>query len=259
MNKHNEIIEKYNHLPFQKYFKDVFSENGEDGVIEEIIKRLGIQKTKKKKWCVEFGAWDGKFASNTFNLVKNYNFNSLYIEGDPERFQQLEKTAKFYPKITAINAMVSRTKNNINSLEVILENHNMPRNFDILSIDIDSYDLEVWESLENYNPKIVVIEINSSILPGIIWYHSARTPGNTFSATINVAKKKNYTLLSHTGNLIFIHNNFLKKVKMPEKFVNYPETLFLFDSVWTRNNPFVQIPRNNLGLKKFINSWRKFK
>ena len=53
-------------------------------------------------------------------------------------------------------------------MDNLLEKTNLPKDFEILSIDIDSYDLEVWESLVFYKPKIVIIEINSSYPPGII-------------------------------------------------------------------------------------------
>jgi len=53
---------------FEKYRKNLFSQNGEDGVVLEIIKRLKLNH--RNKWCCEFGAWDGIHGSNTFNLVK---------------------------------------------------------------------------------------------------------------------------------------------------------------------------------------------
>ncbi len=54
---------------------------------------------------------------------------------------------------------------------------------------VDSYDLDVWESLENYNPKMVIIEINSSIPPGILQKHGFKTKGNSFSSAL--VKEKN--------------------------------------------------------------------
>ena len=53
---------------FINFKKNIYSQNGEDGILEEILKKLNI---KKNGWCCEFGAWDGKHGSNTFNLVKN--------------------------------------------------------------------------------------------------------------------------------------------------------------------------------------------
>ena len=60
-----------------KYKKNYYSQNGEDGIIKEILKRTRIHN-KKNKWCCEFGAWDGKHGSNTYNLVLNYGFKAVY-------------------------------------------------------------------------------------------------------------------------------------------------------------------------------------
>ena len=57
--------------------KNLYSQDGEDGVIEEIFKRLSINKGT----FVEFGAWDGKYLSNTFALLQK-NWAGVYIEGD---------------------------------------------------------------------------------------------------------------------------------------------------------------------------------
>jgi hypothetical protein len=40
----------------QEFRRDLRSQCGEDGLIEKICGVLGV----KDKWCVEFGAWDGK-------------------------------------------------------------------------------------------------------------------------------------------------------------------------------------------------------
>ena len=57
---------------FQNFKKNIYSQNGEDGIIEEVINRLDLFKNKNL-WCCEFGAWDGMHSSNTFALVENYN------------------------------------------------------------------------------------------------------------------------------------------------------------------------------------------
>jgi len=55
----------FTNLFYKTYAKNVHSQNGEDGIIEEILKRLDI----KNGYVCEFGAWDGIHLSNTFNLV----------------------------------------------------------------------------------------------------------------------------------------------------------------------------------------------
>ena len=163
--------------------------------MEEVLKKLDL---KKNGWCCEFGAWDGKHGSNTFNLVKNFSYKAVYIESDRNKFKDLKKTEAKYPNIYAINQTIDKNKNSSNSLEKILEKTKIPLDFEILSIDIDSYDLDVWETLEKYRPKIVVIEVNSSIEPGIIQRHDLKNQGNSVSATVGVGKKKRIcTCLPH--------------------------------------------------------------
>ena len=42
----------------------------------------------------------------------------------------------------------------------------------MLSVDIDSYDLEVWNAVVKYRPKIVIIESNPAYPPGVISTHN---------------------------------------------------------------------------------------
>jgi hypothetical protein len=228
--KYREVKTTYASLPFNKYQSDRFSQNGEDGVIAEILKRLDL--LKEKSWCVEFGAWDGKHLSNTFALVDGHDFRAVFIEGDRTRFNDLLETATQYPQIVPVCAYVSAVSDDSQSLDKILMATGIPSSFTLLSIDIDSFDLDVWESLTHYEPIVVVIEINSSVPPGIVWRHSRNTQGNTFSATCNVASRKGYTLVCHTGNLVFVRNDHVGNLNIEDRYVNYPELLFQFDSEW---------------------------
>ena len=79
-----------------------------------------------------------------------------------------KKLAKKFSNILTEWKYVQKDSQSPNSLDNILSSKKIPIDFDILSIDIDSFDLEIWESLKNYSPKIVIIEINSGFLPGII-------------------------------------------------------------------------------------------
>ena len=155
-----------NYSDFDNFKYNIYSQNGEDGIIQELILRLE-GKISKEPWCVEFGAWDGIHMSNTFNLVEN-GWNAFYIEGNRERYSQLKKTCKKFSNILSECKYVEKDSQSPNSLDNILRSKKIPIDFDILSIDIDSFDLEIWESLRNYSPKIVIIEINSGFLPKCI-------------------------------------------------------------------------------------------
>jgi hypothetical protein len=208
-----------------KYKKNIYSQNGEDGIIEEILNRLNI-KNNVSSWCCEFGACDGIKLSNTFFLVVK-GWSAVYIESDKNFYSKLLNTASEYKNIYPINALVDHKKNSLNSLDNLLKTTDIPKNFDILSIDIDSYDCDVWETLNNYSPKIVVIEINSRIPPGILQRHNNEEKiGNSFSSTLQVALKKGYILVCHTGNLIFIRKELINLINIREKYIYDPKLLF---------------------------------
>lgn len=228
---------KNDRLPLNKFQSNVYSQSGEDGVLAEILRRLGISGNSGQ-WCVEFGAWDGKHLSNTFALVERAHYSAVYIEGDKRRFEDLKKTAQQHPSIVPLCAYVGATPDDPASLDRLLAQTGIPKEFAVLSIDIDSHDLDVWESFVNYSPKIVVIEINSSVPPGVIWRHGPKTPGNTFSATWRVAQDKGYELVCHTGNLIFVRKDLVASLEIDARFLKYPELLFLFDTEWFPEGTF---------------------
>lgn len=213
-------------MDYLQFRNNVFSQNGEDGILQEVLNRLKLNG--QENWCVEFGAWDGKHMSNTFHLINNHQWNGVYIEGNAQFFEELKKTALAFPKIIPILRMVSYSLDSNNSLDMILSETILPQDFEILSIDIDSYDLAIWANMKNYKPKIVIIEINSHIHPGILEWHHAQGRGNSFSATLGVGISKGYSLLCHTGNMIFVRNDFVSNLGLSQSQIEFPETLFDF-------------------------------
>lgn len=190
-------------VPALQYRKNIYSQNGEDGILQELLRRLNISQG----WVCEFGAWDGIQYSNTFSLVKDGNYNAVYIEAREDYFEDLLKTCSLYPNITPIRRMVAYEGED--TLDSILSETPIPEDFDILSIDIDSYDYQVWRSVEVYKPKIVVIEINSTVSPvdGTHIHGVDGKEGTGFLPMIQLGKEKGYTLICHTGNLIFVRND----------------------------------------------------
>jgi hypothetical protein len=229
--------------------KNIFSQNGEDGIIEEIIKRLGL---KDLEVC-EFGAWDGKYLSNTFNLVKNFNAKAVYIEGDNQKYPHLLRTAKEYPNILPINAFVSH-KNDKNSLDNLLSLTFLKKDFDILSIDIDGNDLEVFKKFKKYKPKIIIIEINSGYDPDIIGKYNNSVQIGTFRSTVIIGGRKGYTPFFHSGNLFFIKNNYLKKIRLEKRFISNPKLLFNKKYKFVSKKIYIRILRKILPniLKKIL-------
>ncbi|MGB6797821.1 MAG: hypothetical protein WBE48_14975, partial [Xanthobacteraceae bacterium] len=59
----NEVREAPLADALKKLERNVYSQNGEDGVVEWVFSKI----RPRHRICVEFGAWDGRNLSNTFN------------------------------------------------------------------------------------------------------------------------------------------------------------------------------------------------
>ena len=197
------------------YFKkNIFSQNGEDGVILEIIKRIF---TKKKLVVCEFGAADGKHLSNTFNLVKRGMVSkAIYIESNNSFYSSLLDLSKEYQEIIPINCEVSHKKNDNNTLDKILLNLNIEKDIDMISIDIDSYDLDAFRTIKFYEPKMVIIEAGKQKY-GVLSEHSLDKKLNSFSQIYNEFKN-NFFLIFYNGNLFFLNKIYFDKKKVEKNF-----------------------------------------
>jgi len=204
-------IKRLRKLPLKEFRFNYFSQNGEDGVVEEIFRRLKINSG----WMVEFGAWDGKYASNTFHFLKTHpEMHAVYIEGDKKRYDDLlETTSLMHGQILPINAYITPGGNN--SLDNLLGKTLVPVDFDLLSIDVDSIDYQIWEGFRMYTPKVVIIEIHSSIPLGVEYVHDGKTKWHTsFESMRKLGNKKGYSCVHHRGNMFFVRNDLLKNIGM---------------------------------------------
>lgn len=176
----------------EQHRRNVASQIGQDGIFEKMLEVMG----PGKNWCCEFGAFDGKHLSNTWNLIANHGWSGVLIEGNPTRFADLEKNYAGNPNVTAMNEFVHFE--GPNRLDELLRKTGCPPDFDVLSIDIDSNDWAVWESLKDYRPRIVCIEFNPTI-SNDVYFVQDRDPnvraGNSLLALIELGKEKGYELV----------------------------------------------------------------
>ena len=187
-----------------EYGKKIYSQFGEDGIINEILNRL--KNDNLDKYCVEFGARDGVSDSNTYNLIKNHNYKAVLIEGDKKYFKRLCKNFSS-DEIIKINKFIDF--NGENSLDKVLQNINIPKNFDFLSIDIDGCDYFIFESLKDYQPKLICVEFNH-LIPNEVEFVQEKNfkikQGSSPLSLIKLAKSKEYSLVGCTlTNLFFIN------------------------------------------------------
>ena len=74
---------------FQHYRRNVYSQNGEDGVVAELVRRVGLEPS----WTCDVGAWDGRYGSNCYALVKR-GWPCLMIEANPRKYEYLQLLAQ---------------------------------------------------------------------------------------------------------------------------------------------------------------------
>src|SRR5687767_11434612 len=133
----------------------VFSQNGEDGIIAEITRRLGVETG----YFVEFGI-EAAAEGNCVFLANILGWRGLFIENDPAMFVELSRKYRFNPNVATANALVSPEK-----IDAIFRAEAVPDDFDILAIDVDGNDYWVWHGMRTYQPKVVIIEYNAGLDP----------------------------------------------------------------------------------------------
>ncbi len=203
-----------------EYKRDVYSQTGEDGIIEKILEVI----PENDQWCVEFGAWDGRHLSNTCHLIEGKGYSAVLIEGDEEKFQRLQERFGGMDAVIPINRFVGFTGSD--NLDQILGRTPVPVDFDLLSIDIDGNDYHVWKATEKYRPKAVVIEFNPTV-PTCVRFvqpaHPSVAQGASLLSLVELAKEKGYELVS-----VLPHNAFFVRQEYYERFQiesNAPEVL----------------------------------
>jgi hypothetical protein len=222
-NKYPEIISKSNsaiHSSINDFEFNVYSQNGEDGILLHIVSKIGIHSHT----IIEFGGSDG-IQCNSANLLLNFGWKALLIEGNAEK---VNTGIKYYhengvdeKQLTFIPSFI--TSENINQL---FTKNNYKGEIDILSIDIDGNDYHVWKSIHEVNPRIIVCEYNAAFGPEkeiTIPYDSKFTlkskesTGFYFGCSLalleKLGKEKGYSLIGTDKlgvNAFFVRNDLMQ-------------------------------------------------
>ena len=195
----------YNHS------KDVYSENGEDGINQAIFDHLGITSGT----VLEIGAWDGFFASNCANLwSKNKNYNAVLIESTSRLNLSLQNE---YNNIACFQELISID----NTLENIIDESKFEvtnDNFVLASIDVDGDDLNVAKSLGKYKPIVLIIEPNGDVI------QKSNPSGSSIKELIDFGNDIGYDFIGmsgyvgkHSGNVYLIRNDYKDKFDICSK------------------------------------------
>ncbi|MBV8600082.1 MAG: hypothetical protein JO359_00820 [Candidatus Eremiobacteraeota bacterium] len=215
--RHTRALRSFGEL--QSFERKVLSQNGEDGILRELLFRLG-----RDRFFVEFGVQDGS-ECNTALLSQWYGWNGVLIEGDPAYAARLRERYRD-GGVTVLCEFVTRE-----NIVQLFERAGVPQEFDLLSIDIDGNDYWVWEALGGYRPRVVVIEYNGSIPPDRFWimrYDPAHRWNKTlyYGASLSALKflgdRKGYALVGTDSagvNAFFVRRDLLAAAGFPERTV----------------------------------------
>jgi hypothetical protein len=184
---------------------DQTSQHGEDGIIAAIFEEIGVES----KRCVEFGAYDLSEHSNVRALWYDGDWNAILIEGDPERAQAIQQA---YDRETGRGGTATIVQGFVqptgpDSIDERLARLGWaPETVDLLVIDVDGIDFQIFKSLTG-RPRVVMVEFNPTIPPhlSVIGNDNGNYLGASARAVVDLGISKGYTLVACTKvNAIFV-------------------------------------------------------
>lgn len=192
--KYTEKVDNFN---FKKF---IFNNPKYLSAEMSVLWILFLLDNKKNGYFVEFGACDGLLFSNTLLLEKGFGWKGILAEPNRAYQKQIRENrsaiidtravwsrTKEYVEFAEVSAgglsgiysSFRDTKNPSNkrellglkrymvetiSLNDLLAEHSAPTNFDLLSVDTEGSEFQIFENfnLDKYHPKIILIEFDGS-------------------------------------------------------------------------------------------------
>jgi hypothetical protein len=202
----------------------IFSQFGDDGIIQYLIKNVAIENDV----FIEFGV-ENYLESNTRFLLMNNNWSGFVMDGSEKVMNSLNNQS-WYWKYCLTHKAAFIDKENINDL---LSTTGFS-NIGLLHIDLDGNDYHILTEIElsKLNPSIIIMEYNSvfgSERAITVPYHKdfIRTKahysnlffGASLSALNFAATKKGYSLVG--CNLAGNNAYFVRKDLLNEKVIEF--------------------------------------
>lgn len=200
----------------------VFSQFGEDGIIDFILKQLKISNPK----FVEIGIGDYS-ESNTRFLFENMGGKGLIVDCLSDLEYKVNQNIKLWQgQLTILEKFVD--SNNIINL---LQEKGFDQNLDLFSLDIDGVDYWILKEMPPDFAKVVVAEYNANFgykseitVPNLKnfdrskYHYSNLCYGMSLKSLINLMKNKNFYFLGSNKknhNAFFVSRRFKKEIYFP--------------------------------------------
>ncbi len=175
----------------------VFSQNGEDGILDAIFEMIGTTN----RYFVEFGCEDATQCNAAYLLRSGWR--GLFMDGAGTSGNPLATVHAEFVTAENVNALFAK--------------YEVPDAFDLLSVDVDGNDYHIWKAI-TYRPRVVVIEYNAHVGPahalvmpydsGFVWNGSDYF-GASLRAMRDLGAAKGYSLVyceSSGVNAFFVSN-----------------------------------------------------
>lgn len=138
--------------------RESFSNGREEQLLAGYIAEL--LPAVHNRTAVDIGAGDGMRWSNTYALFLN-GWKGIGVEFDGRKFLKLARAYKYFSEVYAC-----RNRATPDNIVPLLRSYDTPRDFSVLSLDIDGNDYWVLRAvLSEYRPQLIVTEINEKIPP----------------------------------------------------------------------------------------------
>jgi hypothetical protein len=179
----------------------VYSQNDEDGIIEEIFRRVGGNRT-----FLEIGVQTGVECNSLYLLLKGWR--GTWIEGNARSVQAIGRAlggTAFPPRFQAVSSFV--TRGNIKDLYGQARDFVDADEIDFFSLDIDGNDLHVMKDLldSGARPRILCVEYHAKFPPPVsltiryahdhVWDESDYM-GSSLQAFVDLFSAYNYRLIT---------------------------------------------------------------
>jgi len=199
------------HRRLMRFGAKLYSQGDEDGIIQEIFKRI----QPRNRYFVEFGVENG-LQNNTAALLL-HGWSGAWIEGNAASVAAVQR--HFRQPLSEGRLKIRHAFVTAESIESEFASLGVLAEPDLLSIDIDRNDYWVWNAIVDYRPRVVVIEYNPSFGPiakCVVRYNPTATwdrtnfCGASLAALESLGREKGYSLVgcSFLGvNAFFVRND----------------------------------------------------
>lgn len=202
--------------------RNVYSQNGEDGILEAIFERIGTAN----RWCCECGAADGVFFSNTKRLI-DAGWSAVLIEADAKQYEKLTVTHQGNSAVSCWNYRVTPDKA---SFDEILAHKAAPTDLDLLVIDVDGQDYWLFNSLVKYRPRVVVVEYDPNADPDFVPPLNGEGQAGLQAVIRLGVGKRYYPVCATWCNVIFVQQDLVHLVAGEIPVVEQRATVMLDDA-----------------------------